>query len=145
MPSPTFAHIGIACTDQDAIERFYTRHFGFRRVRVADLGTEKVIFLRCGELVFELFQAKGSSPEPPHAGAGPEYQGVRHIAFQVDDVDAKVKAMGSDAKVTLGPLAFDSFIPGWKTIWMADPEGNIIEVSQGYVDQDDPPPFHERA
>jgi glyoxylase I family protein len=45
--------------------------------------------------------------------------------------------MGSDAVITLGPLAFDDFIPGWKTAWVKDPEGNIIEITQGYVDQED--------
>jgi glyoxylase I family protein len=136
MTSPSFAHIGIACGDQEAIERFYTRHFGFRRVRVADLGAEKIVFLRSDGLVLELFQAKGRSPAPPPSGAGPEYPGVRHIAFQVDDVDAKLAAMGEDARVTLGPLGFDDFIEGWKTVWVADPEGNIVEVSQGYHDDE---------
>jgi len=139
MGSVSFAHIGIACRDQAAVERYYTKHFNFRRVRVADLGAEQIVFLRSGDLVFELFQAKGDSPEPPHTGAGPEYQGVRHIAFQVDDVEAKIKSMGADARITLGPLAFDAFIKGWKTVWVSDPEGNIVEVSQGYVDQENPP------
>jgi glyoxylase I family protein len=136
MTSPAFAHIGLACGDQEAIERYYTKHFGFRRVRVADLGAEKIVFLRSDGLVLELFQAKGRSPAPAPSGAGPEYPGVRHIAFQVDDVDAKLAAMGGDARVTLGPLAFDSFIEGWKTVWVADPEGNIVEVSQGYRDDE---------
>jgi len=42
--------------------------------------------------------------------------------------------------LTLGPLSFESFIPGWKAAWLADPEGNIVEVSQGFVDQQNPPP-----
>ncbi len=49
--------------------------------------------------------------------------------------------MGSDATVTLGPLSFDAFIPGWRSAWLADPEGNIIEISQGYADQENPPPM----
>ncbi|MHC5828004.1 MAG: VOC family protein, partial [Nostoc sp.] len=59
--------------------------------------------------------------------------------FQVDDVDAKLAEIGNDAKVTLGPLNFDSFIPGWRTVWVSDPDGNIVEISQGYVDQENPP------
>jgi len=66
---------------------------------------------------------------------------VRHIAFQVDDVDAKIRDMGSDAHITLGPLDFDAFIPGWRTVWLSDPAGNIVEVSQGYTDQENPPPL----
>jgi glyoxylase I family protein len=44
--------------------------------------------------------------------------------------------MGSDAVITLGPLSFDAFIPGWKTAWIKDPENNIIEITQGYKDEE---------
>jgi glyoxylase I family protein len=67
------------------------------------------------------------------------YPGWRHIAFKVDDVDAKLAEMGSDAQVSLGPLSFDDFIPGWRTVWVTDPEGNIVEISQGYTDQENLP------
>ena len=50
-------------------------------------------------------------------------------------MDAKLAEMGDDAVVTLGPLDFDDFIPGWRTVWVADPDGNIIEISQGFADQ----------
>jgi glyoxylase I family protein len=57
----------------------------------------------------------------------------------VDNVDAKLAEMGEDARITLGPLDFDAFITGWRTVWVADPNGNIVEISQGYVDQENPP------
>ena len=59
-----------------------------------------------------------------------------------ESIDAAVAALRADGRaVTLGPLDFGGFIPGWKTAWVADPEGNIVEVSQGYVDQPTPPPL----
>ena len=73
-------------------------------------------------------------------GAGPESPGYRHLAFQVEDVDAKLAEMGSEAWITLGPLDFGSVIPGWRTVWLADPDGRVVEVSQGYVDQLTPAP-----
>ena len=54
-------------------------------------------------------------------------------------MDAQLAKMGAEAVLTLGPLSFDAFIPGWKSAWLSDPEGNIVEVSQGFVDQQDPP------
>ena len=30
------------------------------------------------------------------------------------------------------------FVSGMKVMWVADPEGNIIELNQGYVDEDNP-------
>jgi glyoxylase I family protein len=87
----------------------------------------------------ELFQAKGEPPAPAFEKDGPGYRGIRHFAFQVSDVKAKLAEMGEDAVVTLGPLDFGAFIPGWSTAWVSDPDGNIVEISQGYTDQDNPP------
>ena len=67
--------------------------------------------------------------------------GFRHLAFLVDDLDAKLAEMGDDAKITLGPIDFGDFIPGMQTAWVSDPEGNIVELNQGYVDERDPPPL----
>jgi len=134
-----FAHIAVSCKDPLAVERFYTQHFGFKRARVVPVGDDQIVYIKSGSLCFELFRAEGDRPVPPADKDGPHYAGFRHVAFQVDNVDAKLAEMGSDAKITLGPLGFDAFIPGWRTVWLADPEGNIVEVSQGYVDQDNPP------
>ena len=54
-------------------------------------------------------------------------------------MDAKLAEMGADAKITAGPMGFDAFIPGWRRPGSADPDGNIVEISQGYVDEDNPP------
>ena len=138
-----FSHVAIACPNPVTVERFYTRYFGFTRARVIPLGEEEIVFLRSGGVCLELFQSKGESPAPIAIKDGPEYPGWRHIAFQVDDIDAKLAEMGYDARITLGPLRFDSFIPGWRTVWVADPAGGIVEISQGYADQENPPPLAE--
>jgi glyoxylase I family protein len=122
-----------------AVERFYTRHFGFRRARVIDLGTDKIVFLKSGSVYLELFRASEPSPVADPEKDGPAWPGVRHLAFQVDDVDAKLADIGRDVRVSLGPLQFDAFIPGWKTVWVRDPEGNIVEISEGFVDEVNPP------
>jgi glyoxylase I family protein len=139
MAALAFHHMAIACKDPIAIERFYTQHFGFRRARVIPLGDTQIVFIRSGSAYLELFQAKETLPHERAQGDGPWYPEWRHIAFKVDDVDAKLAEMGSAAVITLGPFSFDAFIPGWRTVWLSDPEGNIIEVSQGFVDEENPP------
>lgn len=141
MGSLSFSHIAISCKDAIATEKFYTKYFGFQRARVVQLGEQQIVFIKLGEMYLELFQANGESQAPPTDNDGPQYPAWRHLAFQVDDVDAKLAEMG-DAKITLGPLSFDDFIPGWRSVWVADPNGNIVEISQGYVDQDNPPPMN---
>jgi glyoxylase I family protein len=139
MPPIAFSHVALNCRDLAATERFYTTHFGFRRARVIDLGEDQIVFLKSGTTYLELFRAEGRELPPAADNDGPHGAGVRHIAFQVDDVDATLAAIGADARVSLGPLEFDAFIPGWKTVWVRDPDGVIVEISQGFVDQRDVP------
>jgi glyoxylase I family protein len=135
-------HMAIACDDPLAIERFYSKYFGFHRARVIPLGDgTQIVFLKNENAYLELFKSKEGRPIPHAIGDGPWYSDWRHIAFKVDNVDAKLAEMGKDALVTLGPFSFDAFIPGWRTVWISDPEGNIVEISQGFVDEVNPPAF----
>lgn len=128
-------HIALNCRNIAATENFYTKHFGFRRARVLALpdGGE-IIFIKLNGFYLELFASEGENPIYPMSGDGHHFDGTRHFAFKVDDVDVAVAALKQDAEVTLGPIGFDDFIPGWKTAWLRDPDGRIIEVSQGFVD-----------
>jgi glyoxylase I family protein len=139
MVKTTFSHVALNCRDMEAVERFYTRHFGFRRARVIELGDDQIVFLKSGNVYLELFRATEPAPTLPPENDGPKWPGVRHLAFQVSDVDAKLAELGPDARVNLGPLEFNVFIPGWRTVWVRDPEGNVVEISQGFVDQKNPP------
>jgi glyoxylase I family protein len=133
--------MGIACKDPIALEKFYAKYFGFKRARVVPLGDTQIVFIKSGNVYLELFQAKAESPVASFKEDGPWYPGWRHIAFAVDNVDAKLAELGDSVKITLGPFGFDDFIPGWRGVWVADPEGNIIELAQGYVDETNPPPL----
>ncbi len=137
-----FSQIAITCKDPIATEKFYTKHFGFKRARVAKLPNgDQIVFIKMGDsaFYFEIFQAKKEAPIDPAVNDGYQFPSVRHLAFKVDDVDAKLAEMGDDAKITLGPLNFDEYIQGWRTVWLADPDGRIIEIGQGFTDQENPP------
>lgn len=139
MTVTNFVHVGLTCKDPLAIERFYTQHFGFKRARVVPLGQEQIVFIKSGNVYLELFLAKEDSPLPPPLNDGYGFAGLRHLAFEVDSVDAKLAELGDAVKIMLGPADFSDFIPGWKGAWVSDPEGNIIEINQGYKDQENPP------
>jgi glyoxylase I family protein len=135
----TFSHVAMSCNDPIAVERFYTKHFGFARARVYAPGKDQVVMIKRDNMYLEIFPATKEAPAPPAGGAGPEYPGWRHIAFLIDDLDAKLADMGDEADVTLGPVDMSEFIPGMRVVWLADPEGNIVELNQGYVDEENPP------
>lgn len=134
-----WSHVALNCADLDRTERFYAKWFGFRRANAFDLGDSRIVFLRLGDVYLELFEGAavdGAGPREASAD-GHGHRGVtRHLAFQTDDVDALLNSMGDEASITLGPADFDEFIPGWRSVWLSDPDGVIVEVSQGY--QDDP-------
>jgi glyoxylase I family protein len=137
-----FHHISLTCRDPLAVERFYTIHFGFVRARVVDLGNGgQIVFIRNREMYFELFQATADAPVAPAEQDGYPWPSVRNISFMVDDVDRKLTDMGSAAVVAFGPLAFDAFIPGWKSAWLRDPDGRLVQITQGYHDDPCPPPL----
>jgi len=135
----SFSHVGISCLDPIVIERFYTKYFGFKRSRVYAPGLDQVVMIKSGSIYLELFKSTKESQVPPPDGSGQDYPGWKHICFLVDDLDAKLSEIGTDAKITLGPVDMGAFILGMKVCWIADPEGNIIELNQGYVDDANPP------
>ena len=135
MSAATFHHVAISCRDLSATEQFYSKHFGFKRARAIPLGETQIVFIKSGDIYLELFEAEGEPADSAPTDDGHHYPGWRHIAFMVDDIDAKVAEMGDDTRITLGPLDFDDFIPGWRTVWVADPDGNIVEITQGYKDE----------
>ena len=133
MIETTFAHVGLNCRDIAITAAFYTKHFGFAVARVVPLGKARFVFLKSGSTRLELFEARGRAAAAK--ADGPTEPGFRHLAFAVPDVAAKLKEMGQDAKVTRGPAYFDAFIKGWGGAWIKDPDGRIIEISQGYRDE----------
>ena len=132
-------HIGFNCEDPIAIERWYAKHFGFERLRVYLPGPDQVVVIGNGGVALELFPGAGEGPAGHGEKDGPTGRGWRHIAFLVDDVDAKLAEMGEDARITLGPLDMGAFIEGMRVVWISDPEGNIVELNQGYTDETKPP------
>ena len=136
-PAVRWSHVGLNCQDQQVTEEFYTRWFGFGRARVVEDDGVRVVFLRHGDVYLELFQG-ATEPVYPVTDDGPQYRGtIRHIAFQVDDVDEFLRDTEGVMPVSLGPVDFGKYVPDWKTVWVTDPDGVVIEVSQGYTDQPD--------
>ena len=47
--------------------------------------------------------------------------------------------MGSDARITLNSMSLDDFLlaPGWRTVWVANPKGNVVEISQRNRDEEE--------
>lgn len=132
MTAPVFLHVGLNCRDQAKTGMFYEKYFGFRKTRIVEVEGGQIVFLSSGSISLELFKADGDPPDGDPQKDGVRYAGYRHIAFQVGDIDEKIVELGGDAEITLGPLDLGRYIEGWRVVWVRDPDGRIIEVSQGY-------------
>jgi glyoxylase I family protein len=92
--------------------------------------TAWIVFLRRGDAYLELLHVTADALETVVAD-GPQNTGiVRYVAFQTDDLDAFLARVGGAIPISLGPLRFDEFIPGWRSVWLIDPDGVIVEVSK---------------
>ena len=77
----------------------------------------------------ELFQYRQESPAPPTA---PNRPGFAHIAFAVDDVQAARQAVLAAGGGSLGEVVSLGVPDAGRVTfaYVADPEGNIIELQQ---------------
>ncbi len=134
---PTLQHLALNCRDLSAQEDFYSRHFGFERARVFNRGEpEEFVMLRLGGFRMELFQSSEATPEDR---AGPRPVGFKHLCFEVEDVKRKRDEL-EEAGANPGPVIDCSEdVPGLKVCFLADPEGNVLELMEGWRDQENPP------
>lgn len=117
-------HIAIICSDYEKSKRFYTEILGLKIVREAYREARKSykLDLEVGNLYqIELF----SFPEPPARPSKPEAAGLRHLAFEVDDVEAAAAHVQS-FNIDIEAIRVDEFT-GKRFTFFADPDGLPIE------------------
>ncbi|MDT5134472.1 MAG: glyoxylase family protein, partial [Mycobacterium sp.] len=101
-----WSHAALNCRDLPTTENFYTTWFGFTRSRVFEAADRTTIFIRLDDSYLELFVGASVDGNDPFAASadGSRRPGItRHLAFQVDDVDAFLERMGNAAAITQGP------------------------------------------
>jgi glyoxylase I family protein len=129
----TVQHIGINCRDVKAQEALYTKHFGFRHCCTFRADTpDEFIMLRLGSMCLELFSASADDKE---LKGGSQPIGFKHLAFEVDDIEATVAGLEADGIKTEGIKDCSHAMEGLRNCFFDDPDGNRIELLQGYRDQ----------
>lgn len=80
-------HIAIICSDYEKSKHFYTQILGLKIVQEvfrAERQSYKLDLAINKNYAIELF----SFPNPPDRVSGPEACGLRHLAFEVNDIEA---------------------------------------------------------
>lgn len=124
-------HVGLNVGDLDAMTRWYTTVLGLRvefEFSLPELDFRGVL-LRGGNHRIELLHRTGNR-EGPQAATPVDaalFRGYGHIALDVSDVDtahAELVAAGATDRMSPRP----SPEPGVRMAFVADPEGNLIEL-----------------
>ena len=117
-------HIAIICSDYAISKKFYTEKLGLSVVREVyrEARNSYKLDLALGkQYIIELF----SFPNPPKRTSRPEACGLRHIAFQVKDIEETVRQLAA-VNIDSEPIRIDEFT-GKKFTFIADPDDLPIE------------------
>jgi glyoxylase I family protein len=117
-------HIAIICSDYNRSKAFYTEILGLKAIREVyrtERQSYKLDLALNDQYVIELF----SFPAPPPRPSRPEALGLRHLAFEVDDLDAVVAHL-QQQRCVVKPIRVDEFTEKRFT-FVADPDGLPIE------------------
>lgn len=120
-------HVAIICTDYAVSKNFYVNILGLtvvQEVYRAERKSYKLDLSVNGLYQIELF----SFENPPERPSRPEAAGLRHLAFEVDDVAAVVVALNAKGVVTEEPR-IDEYT-GRKFTFFTDPDGLPLEIYQ---------------
>jgi glyoxylase I family protein len=125
-------HVAFNCMDLKKTEDFYTKHFGFRRARVFNAGKpNEFLLLRRDKFCLEIFPAKNAQD----AVQAEQPLGFKHMAFEVDNIEEAVIKLNADGVKTDNIIDCSAIIKGMRICFFNDPDGNRIELMQGYKDQ----------
>ena len=126
-------HVAFNCINKIKMEQFYTKHFGFRRARVFNAGSEnEFVMLRLENMCIELFRSTGDRP----ASNSKNDVGFRHIAFEVLDLDNMVACLIADGVKVGEIIDYSDSVAGLRICFFDDPEGNKVEIMQGWSDDE---------
>lgn len=120
-------HVAITVRDMDRAVAFYRDVLGFEVLGqlVLNDGTFKLVYLQAGAGRIELFAfaEEGRAVDPSLRN---EDLGFKHVAFQIDDVDAvAARLQEHGVAFTVAPTDAPG---GVRLAFFHDPDGNLLEI-----------------
>lgn len=118
-------HIAVICSDYEKSRDFYVRILGLTPINEIyreERDSYKLDLEVNGQYQIELF----SFPSPPVRPSYPEAAGLRHLAFEVDDIEEAVQYL-TRLHVKVEIVRVDP-VTNKKFTFFADPDGLPIEL-----------------
>ena len=117
-------HIAIICSNYAASKKFYTEILDLEIVKETFRAARNSykLDLKINDVYqVELF----SFPHPPARPSAPESCGLRHLAFEVDDIQETIQLLNERGVIT-EPVRVDE-LTGKQFTFFADPDGLPLE------------------
>lgn len=118
-------HLAIICSNYEKSKAFYTSVLGFtveQEVFRAERNSYKLDLSLNGTYLIELF----SFPNPPKRSSNPEACGLRHLAFEVENIEEAILSL-NQKNVPCENIRVDEFTNN-KFTFFEDPDGLPIEL-----------------
>lgn len=118
-------HIAIICSNYEVSKRFYTEILGMEIIREVyreERNSYKLDLALNGNYIIELF----SFPDPPKRPSHPEAAGLRHLAFEVENLEEIIRELNLK-NIQTEPIRIDQFTTKRFTFF-ADPDGLPLEL-----------------
>lgn len=119
-------HIAIIVSDYERSREFYEDKLGFQQYREVYRPAQQdhMRMLKQGDLVLELFVR----PDAPKRVTEPEAQGLRHLAFYVEDIEPAVRWLNAIG-IETDPIKEDP-VNGGRFTFFRDPDGLPLELHE---------------
>ena len=117
-------HIAIICSDYETSKHFYTQILGLevlQEVYREERQSYKLDLSLNGNYTIELF----SFPNPPKRVSRPEAVGLRHVAFEVDDIE-KTRDFIVSQHIEAESIRIDEYTEK-RFFFISDPDGLPVE------------------
>jgi glyoxylase I family protein len=118
-------HVAIICSDYKKSKHFYVEVLGLRIVREvyrAERQSYKLDLAVGDTYQIELF----SFPDPPARPSRPEARGLRHLAFEVDNLAENIRHLQAHG-IQTEPVRVDEWT-GKRFTFLADPDALPVEL-----------------
>jgi len=118
-------HVAIICSDYEKSKEFYTKILGFTVIKEtyrSERNSYKLDLNIGNNDQIELF----SFPNPPLRLSGPEACGLRHLAFEVENIDEMVEILHKKG-VETEEIRLDE-ITGKRFTFFRDPDNLPLEI-----------------
>lgn len=117
-------HVAIICSNYEKSKEFYVEKLGLRVINETyrEARDSYKLDLEIGNSQIELF----SFPNAPKRPSYPEAQGLRHLSFEVDDIEEAVNELNNKG-IETEPIRIDE-CTGKKFTFFEDPDKLPLEI-----------------